>query len=1092
MRRPRRLLSCLHLPPTALIPVFVLLTLASPLSTALAVDATGQAQPNELSGGQPDAQPTVRYDRDVRPILADLCFACHGTDENAREADLRLDQSESAVALSAIVPGDAKASEMISRIQSKDPDQIMPPPHSKKTVSDKQIQTLVRWINQGAKYEQHWSLVAPQVEPPAHTANPDWRKNKIDDYVTAKLDEVGLKPAAEADPHQLFRRLHLDITGLPPTPVDRLEFVNDYQQRGEVAYDEWIDRLMDKPSWGEHRGRYWLDAARYADTHGMHFDNYREMWPYRDWVIKAFNQNQPFDQFVIEQIAGDLLDHPSESQLIATGFQRCNMTTNEGGTIDEENLALYAADRVQTFGWVFLGLTTNCAQCHDHKFDPITMTDYYSLAAFFRNTTQGPKDGNSADGRGPVLVVPSESDRPRWDAIPAEIAAANQAAEQLKDSLKPKIDDWADSLTPNLIDELAPSADLVAHLPLNEGQGNDLRVYGELNATLHVEKGVSWQHKEGRDAAPVLERESPIDIGPIGRITATDAFSFSAFVNVPAEGGGSLIAKMDLGPQFRGWDLFRQGNALAVHLVDSWPDNAFKVGTRGDVLRPGKWQHVAVTYDGSSRAEGIKIFIGGKEQSTVPQQNTFKAGGSFLTDVPLRFGARHNDPAMAGLAISDFRFYRRSLSTAEIESLVSGDSIKRFIANAKPDKEWNDKQRETIQNYYLSVVDQEYPKIAERIDSLSREKSAIEARSPVTHIQEERKDSSAMAYMLIRGQYDQKGDQVSAATPLALHPMKDDQPKNRLGLARWLVDPANPLTARVTVNRFWQQVFGRGLVPTTEDFGVTGTLPANPQLLDFLAVDFQQNGWDVKRFFKQIFLSAAYRQAAVTTPEKLLHDRDNALLSRGPRFRMDAEMVRDSALASSGLLSDKMYGPGVRPYQPIDIWNIVGLPESNTRDYRQDHDDGLYRRTLYSFWKRMAPPPNMEALNAPSRETCVVRRERTNTPLQALVTLNDPQFVEAARHLAESVLSETRNNDRETLQQIAQRVLCRDISDRENEVLLESLGEFTGYYESHPDDAAKLIAVGESKPVDSIPATMLAAWTLVCNQVMNLDEVVCK
>lgn len=1078
MRRPRRLLS-LSLP---------LLTSAAILLTSMGSFLSAEESISDDSGGKE----SVRYERDVRPILADLCFACHGTDENAREADLRLDQPANAIELAAIVPGDASASEMIARIQSKDPDQVMPPPHSKKSASEDQLQTLVRWINQGAKYEQHWSLVAPQVNPPAAQADSSWRKNEIDDYVASELAEINLKPAPEADPNLLFRRLHLDITGLPPTPSERQAFVLDYQQRGDVAYDQWIDRLMDRPTWGEHRGRYWLDAARYADTHGMHFDNYREMWPYRDWVIQAFNQNEPFDQFVVDQIAGDLLAQPSESQLIATGFQRCNMTTNEGGTIDEENLALYAADRVQTLGWVFLGLTTNCAQCHDHKFDPITMKDYYSLAAFFRNTTQGPKDGNSKDGRGPVLVVPSESDRPRWDAIPNEIVAATKAAEQLKSSLQPTIDQWANSLTAKTIDERLPSAGLVAHLPMNEGKGNDLRIFGELNATLHVEQGLNWRHQEGRAAAPVLEKGAPINIGPVGRITATDAFSFSAFINVPAEGGGGVIAKMDLGPEYRGWDLFRQDNALAVHLVDRWPDNALKVATRGQVLRPGKWQHVTVTYDGSSSANGIKIFINGKEQPSVTQQNTFKAGGSFLTDVPLQFGARHNDPAMAGLAISDFRFYRRPLSTSEIETLVNGDSIKRFVANVKPDKAWTANQRVTIEGFYLSAVDQEYPKLAQQIDELNREKSAIQSRSPVTHIQEERKDSPAMAHMLIRGQYDQKGDPVGAATPAALHPMKEDQPNNRLGLAHWLIDPENPLTARVTVNRFWQQVFGRGLVPTTEDFGVTGTLPANPELLDFLAVDFQRNDWDIKRFFKRIFLSATYRQAAITTPEKLLRDRDNALLSRGPRFRMDAEMMRDSALATSGLLSPKMYGPGVRPYQPIDIWTIVGLPESNTRDYQQDRGEGLYRRTLYSFWKRMAPPPNMEALNAPSRETCVVRRERTNTPLQALVTLNDPQFVEAARHLAESVLAETKDDDRETLQQIAQRVLCRGASDRETNVLLESLGEFTSYYESNPNDAAKLIKVGESQPNDSIPTTKLAAWTLVCNQVMNLDEVVCK
>lgn len=1043
----------------------------------------------------------VKYDRDVRPIFADLCFACHGTDEHAREADLRLDQSDSALEHSAIVPGDASASEVIARITSDDPDLVMPPPETKKTVSAEQKETLIRWINEGGEYERHWSLV-----PPTRAAVPEaaWRKNAIDDYVAARLATTPLEPAPEAEPDALFRRLHFDITGLPPTPSDRHAFVKDYAEQGDAAYSRWVDRLMDLPAWGEHRARYWLDAARYADTHGLHFDNYREMWPYRDWVIDAFNKNQSFDQFMVEQIAGDLLDDPSESQLIATGFQRCNITTNEGGTIDEENLALYAADRVQTFGWVFLGLTTNCAQCHDHKFDPITMKDYYSLAAFFRNTTQGPKDGNSKDGRGPVLVVPSQADRGRWESIPGEIVAATAAADDYKASLQSTIDEWAGSLTPDTVDELLPSSGLVAHLPMNEGAGIDLRVFGELNATLHVPQSLTWQEIDGRDPAPVVQKDAPIDIGPLGRVGTADTFSFSASINVPTEGGGSLIAKMDGDLPHRGWDLFRIGNKLAVHLVDRWPEKSLKVVTRGDVLRPGTWQHVAVTYDGSASADGIKIFVGGKELKLNQEVKTLGATDSFLADVTLRFGARSTGPAMEGLAVSDFRFYRRALSNSDVASLVNADAIKRLVARAagrddaeqstknQNSKKWTGKQRELFEALYLSAVDQQYSKLREKVDSLNEEKAAIEARSPITHIQEERKDSPAMAYMLIRGQYDQLGDQVTAATPEALHPMQDDLPRNRLGLARWLVDPANPLTARVTVNRFWQEVFGLGLVPTAEDFGVTGTLPANPELLDFLAVDFQENGWDVKRFFKQIFESATYRQAAITTPEKALHDRDNALLSRGPRFRMDAEMVRDAALSYSGLLSPEMYGPGVRPYQPIDIWNIVGLPGSDTRDYQQDTGEGLYRRTLYSFWKRMAPPPNMEALNAPSREVCVVRRERTNTPLQALVTLNDPQFVEAARQLAQTILKQAEYEDQQVIRKITDRVLCRDVADDEVKVLLESLKEFTDYYQSKPDDAEKLINVGQSKPVDSIPAAKLAAWTLVCNQVMNLDEVVCK
>ncbi|MCO8120792.1 DUF1553 domain-containing protein [Stieleria sp. TO1_6] len=1037
------------------------------------------------------------YNRDIRPILADLCFACHGTDAESRAADLRLDQRDAAIEGAAIVPGDPEASEMIARIQSDDPEVVMPPPHSKKVVSPQQRETLNRWIASGAEYQRHWSLVPATIQSPAPVANQDWRKNPIDDYVAAKLASIDLQPAAEAEPDVLFRRLHLDVTGLPPSPADREAFVSDYARDGEPAYLQWIDRLMDRPTWGEHRGRYWLDAARYGDTHGLHFDNYREMWPYRDWVIKAFNRNQPFDRFIIEQIAGDLLDSPTESQLIATGFQRCNITTNEGGTIDEENLANYAADRVQTFGWVFLGLTTNCAQCHDHKFDPITQKDYYSLAAFFGNTTQRAKDGNRADGLGPILAVPTDADRPRWEALPQEIAAAIAARDGYPDTAKASIDAWAAAVDLNELDQLVPTAGLVAHLPLDEGHGNDLRSDGQLDVTFHLDHKLVWKSSADHAPTPVIQDGQPIELGPIGNVAPGTAFSFSAWINAPESGGESFIAKMAAGPGHRGWDLFRQGNALAVHLVDHWPDNALKATTEKQVLKPGHWQHVAVTYDGSGKTAGITIYLDGIPQSLTTQTETLQPGATLVNDVALQLGARDTGKAMVGMGIGDFRFYRRKLSSSDVGRLLHVQEIRRLITARDAGSKWSAKDRKQVDQFYLVAVDDHYYTLVQSVQTLQQEREAIEARSPITHIQRERMDSPATAHILMRGQYDQPGDQVAAATPAALHPMDPRDPKNRLGLARWLVDPANPLTMRVTVNRFWQQVFGRGLVPTSEDFGVTGMLPSNPELLDYLAVDFQQHGYDVKRFFKRLFQSAAYRQAAITTPEKLLGDRDNALLSRGPRFRMDAEMVRDQALAASGLLSHQMYGPGVRPYQPTDIWNIVGLPGSDTREYKQDDGEGLYRRTLYSFWKRMAPPPNMDALNAPSREVCVVRRERTNTPLQALVTLNDPQFVEAARFLAQSVLAETpesgsTDRDLRIATTIARRVLCREINAVETEILLTSLGEFRNHYLAHPDDAEQLIAVGQSDRPKSIDAAQLAAWTLVCNQIMNLDEVVCK
>ncbi|WP_436716234.1 DUF1553 domain-containing protein [Roseiconus lacunae] len=1040
----------------------------------------------------------IDYNRDVRPILADFCFACHGPDDHSRAADLRLDQSDSALEMSAVVPGNPDASELIARITTDDPDLIMPPPHTKKSISDEQKQILTHWIEQGAEFQKHWSFIAPAIEPPTQQADLAWRKNEIDDYVYSALKDAGLSPMPEASPSVLFRRLHLDITGLPPSPDDRKAFENDYAAGGDEAYRQWIDRLMSRPTWGEHRARYWLDAARYGDTHGLHFDNYREMWPYRDWVIRAFNENQAFDQFVVEQLAGDLLDAPTESQLVATGFQRCNITTNEGGTIDEENMALYAADRVQTFGWVFLGLTTNCAQCHDHKFDPISMKDYYSLAAFFRNTTQRPKDGNRKDGLGPILYLPTDADRPRWDALPGEIASAVQARDQHRQQTIAKIDEWIRTVNPDHLRGKLPAERLALHAPLDEGRGNDLAITGDLNATVHVTHDLVWEEKSNRALAPVLQKDGTISLGSAGKQQFDEPFSVAAWINVPQGGGGGIIAKMDPPNAHRGWDLFRQGNSLAVHLIDAWPDNALKATSTNGVLRPGQWQHVSFTYDGSSKFGGIKLYVDGKSVALRAEKNSLQPQANLLTDVPLQIGSRFGEQSLEGLSVSQLRLYRRALAPDEVALLARLNQVADLVARhqaALTDE--NDsfsiqgKDRSFVESFYFDVLDEQYPTLATKVDQLQAEKTAIEARSPITHIQRE-KDSPAMANMLIRGQYDQVGDAVSAAPPKALHPMGEDQPKNRLGLARWLIDPANPLTPRVTVNRFWQQVFGHGLVVTSEDFGITGASPSNQPLLDYLAVDFVENGWDVKRFYKQVFESAAYRQAARVTEQSLEKDPDNALISRGPKFRMDAEMIRDAALASADLLSPKMFGPGVKPYQPGEIWSIVGLPGSDTRNYVQDKGDGLYRRTVYSFWKRMAPPPNLEAFNAPSREFCVVRRERTNTPLQALVTLNDPQFVEAARQLAQNALAKSPDDSVVAIRHATEHVLCRTISDEELAIIEKSLQEYLTYYERHPDDAEKLIGIGESPTPGDISASKLAGWTLLCNQIMNLDEVLCK
>jgi hypothetical protein len=1046
--------------------------------------------PSALSA-QASGDERLEYNRDIRPILANNCYACHGADSAARKADLRLDQRDAAIEYGAITPSKPDESSLVERILSNDPDVVMPPPETKKKLTSEQKEKLKQWVASGAEYQSHWSFIAPQKPPLPPVKDQAWVKNPIDQFVLAKLDQKGLAPAAEADARTLFRRLHFDLTGLPPGPDDVAAFVHDFAAGKDASLNAWIDRLMKTGAWGEHRARYWLDAARYGDTHGLHFDNYREMWPYRDWVIRAFNANQPFDQFTVEQLAGDLLPAPSDEQLIATGFQRCNITTNEGGTIDEENLANYAVDRVQTFGWVYLGLTTNCSQCHDHKFDPLTAKDYYSLAAFFRNTTQGPKDGNVKDGLGPVLVVPTEADAPRWKALPSEIAAAKAKTEERRGSARPEFELWLASAAPDSLDDNLSADGLVVHAPLNEGSGNEATNACGSNVKFKATGDVTWVPDGKIGPAPVMKSGGTFDLGELGDWEKDQKFSYGAWVKAARNGvSGGIIARMDEGAGYRGWDLWQNDRGFAVHLVDAWPDNALKVATRPGVVKPGQWQHVFVTYNGSGKPGGIKMYVDGKEEKLTVDQNTLKPQASIRTKTALRVGQRSGTQVFDGGAVQDVRIYSRTLEPAEVKSIADVAPLRAILTTAAEKR--SPEQQAALFDHYLMTRDAAYQSLAKVVSDLESESETIKSRSPVTHIQTERKDAPPMAHILMRGEYDKRGDQVGAATPAFLHALPATAPKNRLGLAQWLVDPANPLTTRVTVNRFWQEVFGQGIVSTTDDFGTMGALPSHPELLDWLAIEFRESGWDVQKLFKLMLTSATYRQAAVTTPLKLEKDRDNALLSRGPRFRLDAEMVRDNALAVSGLLSSKMYGPGAKPYQPEDIWEIVGLPGGDTRKYVQDKNENLYRRTVYNFWKRMAPPPNLELFNAPSREVCSVRRERTNTPLQALVILNDPQFVEAARNLAQNAIKASGGDESKTFDYIAQRVLSRSLTDKELAILQSSQDDLLAYYQSKAEDAKALIGFGESKPDEKLDPSELAAWTMVCNQILNLDEALNK
>ena len=1039
-----------------------------------------------------DGQPQVEFNRDIRPILAENCFACHGPDPGTREADMRLDTKSGFFtgvkdAPPVVVRGNPDESELYLRLITDDVDEIMPPPDSHKKLEPGQISLIKQWITEGAPWQAHWSLRAPTKPEVPETKLDTWSRNPIDNFILSKLEEQNLTPASDADPYTLARRLSLDLTGLPPDPTLTADFINT---PSEDSYGKLIDTLLASTHYGEHRARYWLDAARYGDTHGLHFDNYREMHPYRDWVIRAFNQNIPYDDFTVWQLAGDLLPEPTLDQLIATGFQRCNITTNEGGTIAEENLANYAADRVQTFGWVYLGLTTNCAQCHDHKFDPFTTKDYYAMAAFFRNTTQGAMDGNSSDGRGPVIKVPFNQDREKRDLLDKQVAETQILIEARRTEAKPAFEKWALTADSDQLAEAQPQESLILHVPLNEGLGDKVKSSVSGEAQTFKSKGfLTWDPKGKIGPAPRIKRGRTFDLGDLADFTIDQSFSYGAWVRSPQRLNGSVFARMDGAKKFRGWDLWQQGGQFGTHIVEAWPDNAIKVVTEKNVLKSTQWNHIFVTYDGSGKAEGIRLYYNGAEQAKKIETNTLKSNADISAETPLQIGQRSNGAYFEDGFLQDVRIYSRALSGGEIMALADSGPLRAILATSHQERSLE--QKKVLFENFLHTRDKQFATLNDTLAKLKSQREALNGKAAITHVQKE-KPGMAMAHILMRGQYEKKGEQVTANTPSALPPLPQDAPRNRLGLARWVVDPGNPLTARVTVNRLWQEIFGQGIVVTSEDFGIMGMPPTHPELLDWLAVEFRDSGWDLKELIKLFVTSRTYRQAAVTTPEKLIKDEDNRFLSRGPRFRMDAEMVRDYALAASGLLSSSTGGPGVRPYQPSDIWNVVGLPGGNTRNYKQDTGEKLYRRTLYSFWKRMAHPPNMEAFNAPSREVCTVRRERTNTPLQALVTMNDPQFVEAARTLAQGALQRAEGADSVALEYVAARALCRPLKPQEIAILKASLADHLTYYKANLADANALLKVGESKADSTLDPRQLAAWTMLCNQILNLDEVLTK
>ena len=1018
-------------------------------------------------------------------------------------AGLRLDTREGAFSQrkngTPVTPGKPAESLLYQRITEEKVGRRMPPASSHKTLTDKQKDTLKRWIEGGADWKEHWAFITPaRPEPPAVKAA-QWTRTPIDRFLLAKVEGAGLTPAAPADKRTLIRRVTLDLTGLPPTPEQVDAFLSD---NATDAYEKLVDRLLASPQYGEHRARYWLDAARYADTHGLHIDNYREMWPYRDWVIGAFNRNVPFDQFTIEQVAGDLLPNKTLEQQIASGFHRCQVSTNEGGVIEKEVEAIYAKDRVDTTGTVFLGMTIGCATCHDHKFDPILQKDFYAMAAFFRNTTQAALDGNIPDTP-PLVVVPKMQDRPRWLELNAELESLKNNLIAARNAPNADFDRWMESKERKAMrTPLEASAELLAV---------------SVNSAAHISKGRSTKDLKLPPGVTVGESEkrqalrfgskAAISLPNLGQITGDKPFSISTLMYMPKGEGNFTVAsqlnriKVDP-PQvtkegevrkeiLRGWTIELNARTPFLRLFG---DDGKAIQIRGSSarrLKPGAWYQLTFTYDGNREQQGLGLYVDGAAIPTEGRGDAItQLTGTLRTKAPLLLGGDGKDRFFADGAIADLRIFNRVIT--EEESRLVGVWPDLAASRANDASQLTSGQKEALRLYFLNGKDSGYRALVAQTNKVNAERREVRRRGAVTLVMAEKPDTKPMANILYRGQYDQEREEVEPNSPSALPAMKDSLPRNRLGLAQWLVDPANPLMARVAVNRFWQEVFGTGIVKTAEDFGSQGEAPSHPELLDWLAVEFRESGWDVKKLFRLMVTSAAYMQESVSTDEKVKKDPDNRLLARGPRFRMDAEMIRDYALAVSGLLAPTIGGPSVKPYQPEGLWETVAMQQSNTRYYKQDHGEKLYRRSLYSFWKRSAPPASMDIFNAPTRESCTVRRERTNTPLQALVTLNDPQFVEAARSLADHALVSAQDRVDAQFDFLSSRLLARPLDPREREITLRAYKDYLNYYDSHPSDAKKLLAVGESKPNPKLPVPEFAALTVVTNQLLNLDEVLNK
>lgn len=1062
-----------------------------------------------LSGCGGDAPPVVDgvavpdrvdYNLHVRSILSENCFACHGPDAMTREAGLRLDTEESAYGplgeegdRRAIVPGNLRRSEVYHRITSNDPDYRMPTPDSNLRLTEWEISVLTRWIDQGAEYKPHWSLIPPAEPDLPAVRNDDWPVTPVDYFILARLEEESLEPSPDAAREKWLRRVSFDLTGLPPSIEELDRFLQDDSPQ---AWERAVDRLLDSEAYGERMASEWLDLASYADTHGYQDDGANEHWPWREWVIHAFNRNMPFDRFATWQLAGDLLPGATREQKLATGFGRAHQQSQEGGIIGEEYRVEYVADRVYTVGTTFLGKTMQCARCHDHKYDPISEVDYYRFAAFFDNINETGQIPN-AGMAGPTILLPDEETERVMEYLGGRIESKER---ELADMATHRADDflrWYAGAGREL-DALRPESDgVVASIDTGDLFGDSIRVHtpagpdfarivGEL-ATVEGVNGNALEFSHG----------NYLNLGDLGRFERTEPFSLGFRVR-PSDSFREVPVLVKTGAIFigyRGYDVSLFDNRVSFRLSHGWPYNSIQVLTL-DPIGTDEWSHIVVTYDGSSRADGISIYINGERQPLhtehddlfktikIPPYQARYSSQDFL------IGYRHSFENLnyRGMRLDDIRIFDRTLSGLEAAALA-GNEQHLLLAESEL-HEVTEERRERLLEHFLLREDRAWRQAAEELRDLRRELHSVTDTLREVMVMRERLNRRT-SYVRERGMYEQLGEEVEPGVPSNILEFPEEFPRNRLGLAKWILHPDNPLTARVVVNRYWQLFFGEGLVETPDDFGNQGALPTHPELLDWLAVRFRENGWDIRELLREIALSRTYRQSSVTTPEMRESDPRNRLLARGPRHRLPAEMIRDNALAVSGLLVEKIGGPSVFPYQPEGLWEETTSGRHLT-EYVQDEGEALYRRSLYTFWKRTSPPPGMTTFDAAMRTHPSAQRQETSTPLQALHTLNDPIYIEASRHLAERMMKEAGGELRDQISFAFRAATARYPRQEELDLLTALYEEELQVYREDPDSAVAFLQVGDSPFDRELDSPELAARAIVAGTILNLDETLTK